>query len=119
MASQPTTDIGPLLPVAGNAKAHFEPLAFEAIHCFDLSVAGFAGDLLADMPLVSENHVLGQVKHLDPGRGGVGVEVIVFFFYLRMIGDDILMTEQALCPACTRWLNGMGWAAPMRVAGEA
>ena len=94
MTPQPAIQVGLLLPMALDAEAHLESLALEPIHLPDLAMARFAGDILQDMALMVEQHVLGQIEHLDPGRGGVGVEIIMLLPDLRMVGNDVIVTEK-------------------------
>jgi hypothetical protein len=58
-------------------------------------MALFTGGLLLDMPDMIEDHMFGQIIGLSPWCRGLVVEIPVFLFYPRMIGNDILMTVKA------------------------
>ena len=84
------------LPVAIYAKAHLEALALEPVHGADITVAGLAGDLLFNMPLVIEHHVLRQKENFPPRCGRSRLVVANLLLDLGMAGDDMVMAEQAL-----------------------
>jgi hypothetical protein len=50
----------------------------------------------SDMSSVVEHHVLRQIIRFSPGRGGLGVEIPMFFFDLRMIGNNVFMAVETL-----------------------
>jgi hypothetical protein len=92
---QPTIQVGALRLMTDDTKPHFKPFAFQAIHGFDRTMTFLTGDVLFNMALVVEKHVLRQIKYLLPGRGGFRIEIHVLFLNFRMIGDHILMAIQA------------------------
>jgi hypothetical protein len=53
--------------MAFNAKAHFKLLTLKSVHSLDGAVTFKTGNFFSDVPLVIEQHVLGQVIHLYPG----------------------------------------------------
>ena len=63
---------------------------------FNLPVAFPAGNFVVDVALMIEQHVFGHVVHLDPGRGGLGVEILVLLLDPGMFFDDIVMAVQTL-----------------------
>ena len=50
------------------------------------------GDLLADVPLVVEQHMLGNIKYFHPGRGLALVVIGMLLADLGMIGDNVIVT---------------------------
>ena len=96
MTRQPTIHGRLLFPVAVNTKAHLKIRVPEPIHSLHGPMALAAINILLHMSFVIEEHILRQIVDLFPWNGGIGIEVCVFFPYLRMIGNDVLVTEQAL-----------------------
>ncbi|VTR69650.1 hypothetical protein DESC_770025 [Desulfosarcina cetonica] len=96
MTRQPASDIHAEIPMALDAKAHFEPRALQPIHAADVPVACFAGDVALDVALVIEDHVFGQGEDLDPRGGRIAVEIVVLLLDFRVIGDDVVVAEEAL-----------------------
>ena len=116
MACQPTIQIGLVLAVTLHTKSHLEAKIREPILLLDLAVALFTGEPFADMPLMVEKHMLGYIKDLTPGRRGLGIEIVVLFSNLRVIGDNILMAKETLFH---RRQAGEGGAHHIRVAKTA
>jgi len=81
--------------VACDAKSHFELGILQPIHGFHLSVALFAHDLPPDVPFMVEKDMLWKVIDLDPRRGCLGIEIVMFFLYLRVISNDVFVTVKA------------------------
>lgn len=96
MAGQPTVKVGLLFFMTGDAEAHLKIHPFYPIHPFHGAVTHLTGRSLLYMPLVTEQDVFWEVVCFPPGRGGPGVEILVLFPDLRMIGDDIFMTKKTL-----------------------
>ena len=94
MTGQPAAQVDLFFPVAFDTKTHFEALAFQAVHRLDFAVARFAGDLLFNVALMVKQDMLGQFVYLDPRRWRIAVEIVVFFKYFRVIGDDIIMAVE-------------------------
>lgn len=63
----------------------------QAVHCLHGSMALLTGDILSYVALVIEENVLGYIGDLLPGGRGSGVEVPVFFPYLRMFGNYVFV----------------------------
>ena len=84
MTRQPAIQVGIFLPVATNTELHFKPHAFDSVHAGNITMAGIAKDGLFNVALVVEHHMLRQVIDLDPGNRGLGVEIMMFLFNLRM-----------------------------------
>jgi hypothetical protein len=95
VACEPAVEISLLLFVARDAKAHLELSILQSIHALHFAVTLFAHDLLFDVPFVVEKDVLREIVDLDPRCRRLGIEIVVFLFYLRVIGNDVLVTVQA------------------------
>ena len=54
-------------------------------------MTGLAFDAEADVPLVVEQHMLGQKIGFDPGRRGLGVVIPVLFLDPPVVGNDIVV----------------------------
>jgi hypothetical protein len=82
--------------MTGDAKAHLEIFVLKSVLGFHRPVAFLTGHFFFDMSLVIEKDMFRQVVDLDPGCGGSRVKIFVLLFDLGMIGDDVLMTIEAL-----------------------
>ena len=96
MTRQPAINIYFFLVVAFQAHPHPPILGRQPLKVFDQSVAFPAGYFFVDMTLVVEQHVFRYVVYLDPGRGGLGVEIPVLLLDPGMFFDDIVMAVQTL-----------------------
>jgi hypothetical protein len=55
----------------------------------------FTGNLTVDMPLVIEDHMLGQIIDLYPWRRCLSVEIAVLYLNPGMLGDDVIVAMEA------------------------
>jgi hypothetical protein len=92
VACKPAVQISLLLFVARDAKTHLERDARQTIKGLNLAMTLFAHDLLLDVPFVVEKDVLRQIVDLDPRCRRLGIEIVVFLSYLRVTGDNVLVT---------------------------
>jgi len=95
VACQPAADVGVAVAVAFQTESHFKIPADYPVHGLDPAVAGLAINLFSYVALVIKKHMLGHVIDLAPGRGRIGVKILMLLFYFRVIGDDMVMAEQA------------------------
>jgi hypothetical protein len=77
--------------MARDAKPHLEFRVLEPVHGLHLAVTLFAKDFLFDVSFVVEKDMLRQIVHFDPGGRCLGVEIMVLFLDLRVIGNDVLV----------------------------
>jgi hypothetical protein len=98
--------------MARNAKPHLEFCVLEPVHGLHLAMTLFAKDFLFDVPFVVEKDMLRQIIHLDPGGRCLGVEIMVLFLDLRVIGNDVFVAVEAFFHSRDPWERG---AAHIRV----
>ena len=91
MTREPAADIGPLYLMAVDAKSHFEPFALYPIHGLNFPVALDARDVLFNVPLVVEQNVFRQIKGFFPRGRRFRVEILMFFQYLRMFRNNVIV----------------------------
>ncbi len=96
MTRQPAALVRVIFSMTGNTKSHLKLFLLQSIHCLNSAVAFFTFKIPFNVPLVVEENVLRHVVHLSPRRGGTGIEIIMFFQNLRMLGNNVRMTVQAL-----------------------
>ena len=94
MTGQPAINVGILLLMTFQAHTHLPILGRQPVKVFYLSVAFPAGNFAVDMPLMIEQHVFGHVVHLDPGRGGLGVEILVLLLDPGVFFNNIIVAVQ-------------------------
>jgi len=92
--------------VAVYTKTHLKIHPFDSVHGFHNPMAFRASNLLLDMSLVVEDHVLSQIIGLSPRRGYPGVEIPMLLFDLGMVCNDIVMTIKALFHGWQTWMFG-------------
>ena len=93
MTRQPTIQIRPLFPVAFNTKPHLKIRVLESILGLHRAMAMAAINILLHMSFMIKEHELRHIVDLFPWNGSIGIKIRVFFSYLRMVGNDIFMTE--------------------------
>ena len=108
MACQPAVEVGIFLSMAQDAFLHVPNLLRQALEVLHLAMTLRTGDFAVNMTLVIKQHVLGHIIDLYPGRWRVGVKIFVFLFYPGMVGDNILMTVQALFNRRDSGMIGVG-----------
>ena len=96
MTGQPTPQIGIFLSMALDAFPHLPVLIRQPMQVLNLSMAFPASHFLVDMTLVVKQYMFGNIIHLDPGGGGLRVEVIVLLLDLRVFFNDVVMAVQTL-----------------------
>ena len=96
MTRQPAINVDFLFIVTFHADSHFPILVGQPLQIFDLPVTFPAGDFVVDVTLVVEQNVFRYVVYLHPGRGGLGVEILVLLLDPGMFFDDIVMAVQTL-----------------------
>lgn len=96
MACQPAAEIGIFLAVTFDTLTHSPNFTRKPLEVLYLSVAFLAGDVAVNMPLMIEQHMFGHIVDFNPRRWRVGVKILVFLFYPGVLGNNILVTVQAL-----------------------
>mgnify|MGYP006935559334 CR=1 FL=1 len=94
VARQPAIEVGIFLSVARNTLIHVPGLMRQPLKVLHLSVAFGAGDFAVDVALVIKQYMFGHIIKLYPGRWRVGVEVFVFLFDPRVIGNNVVVAVQ-------------------------
>ena len=96
MTRQPAINIDFFLVVAFQAHPHPPILGRQPLQVLNQSMAFPASYFGVDVALMVEQHVFRYVVYLDPGRGGLGVEILVLLLDPGMFFDDIVMAVQTL-----------------------
>ena len=96
MTRQPTIYVGILLFVAFHTHSHPPVLGRQPLKVFYQSVAVPAGDFVVDMTLMVEQNVFRYVVYLHPGRGGLGVEILVLLLDPGVFFNNIVVAMQTL-----------------------
>ncbi len=82
--------------MAVNAESHFETVTLESVLGLHRTVALLTGKILSYVSLMIEQYVLRKIVHFFPRSGDVVVVVPVLLLDPGMVGDDVLVTVQAL-----------------------
>jgi len=106
MARQPAIQWPFFFLVALNAKSHFKIDAADSVHAFNFTVTLTAVDIFPDMSLMFKQNMLGQKIGFSPGYRCPGIKILMLLLYLRMIGNNILMTVQAFLHRRDSWKRG-------------
>jgi hypothetical protein len=93
---QPAVKVGFLFPVAINTESHLEAMTLEPVHGLHRAVALLTSNFLPYVALMIEQYMLGKVVHPLPWSRRLGVEIPVLFLDPGMVGNDVLVTVQAL-----------------------
>ena len=96
MTRQPAIDVGILFIVTFQAHSHAPFLVRQPLNIFNQPVALPAGNFTVDVSLMIEQDMLGHIIHLNPGRGGLGVEILVLFLDPGMFFYNIVVAVQTL-----------------------
>ena len=94
MTRQPAIDVDIFLIMTFQAHPHTPLLGRKPLKVFYRAVAFPAGNFAVDVALMIEQHVFGHVVHLDPGRGGLGVEIFVLLLNPGMFFNNIIVAVQ-------------------------
>ena len=92
--------------MTGNAKTHLKIHALDPVHGFHCPMELGASNLLLYMSLVVENHVFSQIIGLSPRRGRSRIEILMLFFDLGMVRNDVFMAIEALFHWRHTWMFG-------------
>jgi hypothetical protein len=96
MTSQPAVKVGLLFPMAINTESHFKAMTLESVHGLHRAVALLADNLLPYVALMIEQDVFREVVHPLPGSRRLVVEIPVLLLDPGMVGNNVLVTVQAL-----------------------
>ena len=91
---QPAVELSLPLSVAVDAKLHLKVDGYQTVLFFHLSMACGAIDLISDVGFMIEFHVIRDIKYSNPRDGGLRIEVPSLLHNLRMLGNNVLMTEK-------------------------
>jgi len=95
MTSQPAVELSPPFSVASNAKAHLKIDGDEPVLSFNVSVALFAVDFVpTHMRPVMKVSVIRREENPNPGDRFFSKKILVFSHNLRMLWNDIIVTEK-------------------------
>ena len=78
--------------MAFQTHSHPPDLLRQSVQVFNLPVTFPAGDFAVDMALMVEQYMLRHIIDFHPWCRCLGVEILVFFLYPRVLGDDVVMT---------------------------
>ena len=96
MASQPTVQGRVLLLVAVYAECHLKVNLNQTVVFLHVAVACRAVDIGPNVGLVIKFHIVGNVVNLDPRYRGLRVQMPSLQYNLRMLGNDMGVTEKTL-----------------------
>ncbi len=95
MTGQPAVQLGFPLPVTFQTEAHLKINRDEPVLSFNVSVALFAVDLVpAHVRLMTEEDIIRRKEDPDPGDRFLSKKIFVFPHNLRMLWNDIIVTEK-------------------------
>ena len=96
MTCEPAVKVGFLFPVAINKESHLEAMTLEPVHGLHRAVALLTSNFLPYVALMIEQYMLRKVVHPLPWSRRLGVEIPMLFLDPGMVGNDVLVTVQAL-----------------------
>ena len=96
MTCEPAVKVGFLFPVAINTESHLEAMTLEPVHGLHRAVALLTSNFLPYVALMIEQYMLRKVVHPLPWSRRLGVEIPMLFLDPGMVGNDVLVTVQAL-----------------------
>jgi len=82
--------------MAVNTESHLEAVTLESVHGLHRTVALLTGKVFPYVSLMIEQYMLRKIVHFLPRGGGLVVEVPVLFLNPGMVGNNVLVTVQAL-----------------------
>ena len=102
--------------MAINAESNFEAVTLESVLGLHRAVALLTGKILSYVSLMIKQYVLRNIVHFLPRSGDLVVEVPVLFLNPGVVGNDVLVTVQALFH---RWQSRVVGVAHIRVTVKA
>ena len=108
MACQPAVHVGALFKMTRDTFIHIPGLMRQALQVLHLPVAFGAGNFAVDVALVVKQYMFGYIIKLYPGRGRIGVKILVFLFDPGMVGDNIVMAVQTFFHCRDPGMIGIG-----------
>ena len=94
MARKPAVKLGLSFPVTGDAKFHLKRHRHQAIKFFYITMANRTIDIFSDMRCVIEFNMVRNIIDPLPGNRGPGFQMPALLNQLRMLRDDVIMTEE-------------------------
>ena len=94
MTCQPAIQIYLSLPVALDTKPHLKPHSLNAVHGLDQAMTLFTCYTFPDVALVVKEGKFRKIVNLYPWYGSLGLQIFMLSSYLRMIGDNVVMTVE-------------------------
>jgi hypothetical protein len=86
-----------LLLMTVYTKGHLEVHLHQPVVALHLAVARSAVNPRPDVWLMVEFHMIGDIVNSHPGHRGLRVEMPSFLHDLRMLGNDVRVTEKTEC----------------------
>ena len=87
---------------------HKPSLGGQALRIFHLTMTLPAGNLAVDMTLMIKQHMFRDIINFHPGGRCLGVEITMFHFNPRVIGNDVIVAVQAFLYRRDSWMVGIG-----------
>jgi hypothetical protein len=112
MTCQPAIQVNLFLPVARDTKSHFKPYSLDPLHGFNLPMAFSTSHAFPDVTLVVKESKLRNIINLYPRYRSLRLKIPMLLSYLRMVGDNVRVTIEALFH---RWYPRKGGAIHIRV----
>jgi hypothetical protein len=94
--------------MAIDALPHKPSLGGQALRIFHLTMTLPAGNLAVDMTLMIKQHMFRDIINFHPGGRCLGVEITMFHFNPRVIGNDVIVAVQAFLYRRDSWMVGIG-----------
>lgn len=94
MACQPAIHVGALFEMTRDTLIHIPGLMRQPLKVLHLSVTFGTGNFAVNMALVVKQHVLSYIIELYPGCWCIGIEILVFLFDPRVVGNNVVVAVQ-------------------------
>ena len=94
MARKPAVKLGLSFPVTGDAKFHLKRHRHQAIKFFYITMAHSTIDIFSDMRGVIELNIVRNIIDPLPGNRRFCFQVPALLYQLRVLRDDVIMTEE-------------------------
>ena len=95
MACQPAVELSTSLPMTRDAEVHLELFPFKPVNSFHVAVTVDAIEFAPfQMGNVIKKDEIGHPENPLPGNGCVSVQILFFFFDLRVVPDHVLVAEE-------------------------
>ena len=109
MTGKPAIQVGLLFLMAFDAKTHLEVDTLDSVHGLHPPMTFLTNHLFLDVSLMIEKDMFRQIVGLSPRCRRFSIEVIMFFLYFRMIGDNIFVAVKAFFYRGNPWEGGTAY----------